>query len=64
MFSLSLRIPLVDGIFLVKKFVSVIYSCVTPSTTLLIHAVQFNARSACDASMIQCLHHACIYIFS
>ena len=28
-----------------------IYSCVTLSTTLLIRAVQFNARSACDASM-------------
>ena len=48
--------PLIDGIFLVQKMC--IYSCVTLSTTLLIHAVQFNARSACDASM---LHHVCIH---
>ena len=27
-----------------------ICSCVTLSTTLLMRAVQFNARSACDAS--------------
>ena len=36
-----------------------IYSCVTLSTTLLIRAVQFNARSACDASMFT----SCIYNF-
>ena len=36
-----------------------IYSCVTLSTTLLIRAVQFNAQSACDASMFT----SCIYIF-
>ena len=53
----TLGSPLVDGIFLVQKMC--IYSCVTLSTTLLIHAVQFNARSACDAS---CLH--LVYIFS
>ena len=35
-----------------------IYSCVTLSTTLLIHAVPFNERSACDASMFT----SCIYI--
>ena len=46
---LPLGSPLVDGIFLVQKMC--IYSCVTLSTTLLIRAVQFNARSACDASM-------------
>ena len=49
--------PLVDGIFLVQKMC--IYSCVTLSTTLLIRAVQSNARSACDASMFT----SCIYIF-
>ena len=54
---LSLGSPLVDGIFLVQKMC--IYSCVTLSTTLLIRAVQFNARSACDASMFT----SCIYIF-
>ena len=53
----SLGSPLVDGIFLVQKMC--IYSCVTLSTTLLIRAVQFNARSACDASMFT----SCIYIF-
>ena len=52
---LSLGSPLVDGIFLVQKMC--IYSCVTLSTTLLIRAVQFNARSACDASMFT----SCIY---
>ena len=36
-----------------------IYSCVTLSTTLLIRAVQFNARSACDAPMFT----SCIYIY-
>ena len=36
-----------------------IYSCVTLSTTLLIRAVQFNARSDCDPSMFT----SCIYIF-
>ena len=45
----SLGSPIIDGIFLVQKMC--IYSCVTLSTTLLIRAVQFNARSACDASM-------------
>ena len=40
----TLGSPLIDGIFLVQKMC--IYSCVTLSTTLLIHAVQFNARSA------------------
>ena len=30
------------------------------STTLLIRAVQFNARSACDASMLKYMHQ--IYI--
>ena len=49
--------PLVDGIFLVQKMC--IYSCVTLSTTLLIRAVQFNARSARDASMFT----SYIYIF-
>ena len=34
-------------IFLVQKMC--IYSCVTLSTTLLMLADQFNARSACDA---------------
>ena len=49
--------PLIDGIFLVQKMC--IYSCViTLSTTLLMRAVQFNARSACDASMFT----SCIYI--
>ena len=40
----TLGSPLIDGTFLVQKMC--IYSCVTLSTTLLIHAVQFNARSA------------------
>ena len=53
----SLGSPRVDGIFLVQKMC--IYSCVTLSTTLLIRAVQFNVRSACDASMLT----SCIYIF-
>ena len=52
----TLGSPLVDGIFLVQKVC--IYSCVTLSSTLLIRAVQFNARSACDASMFT----SCIYI--
>ena len=37
--------PLIDGIFLVQKMC--ICSCVTLSTTLLMRAVQFKARSAC-----------------
>ena len=53
----SLGSPLIDGIFLVEKMC--IYSCVTLSTTLLMCAVQFNAQSACDASMFT----SCIYIF-
>ena len=53
----TLGSPLVDGIFLVQKMC--VYPCVTLSTTLLIRAVQFNARSACDASMFT----SCIYIF-
>ena len=56
-FRKTLGSPLIDGIFLVQKMC--IYSCVTLSTTLLIHAFQFNARSACDASMFT----SCIYIF-
>ena len=44
----TLGSPLIDGIFLVQKMC--ICSCVTLSTTLLMRAVQFNARSACDAS--------------
>ena len=59
--SKNLRIgigsPLIDGIFLVQKMC--ICSCVTLSTTLLMRAVQFNARSACDASTFT----SCIYIF-
>ena len=55
--TIILGSPLVDGIFLVQKMC--IYSCVTLSTTLLISAVQFNVRSACDASMFT----SCIYIF-
>ena len=35
-----------------------ICSCVTLSTTLLMRAVQFNARSACDAPTFT----SCIYI--
>ena len=46
--SLCLGSPLIDGIFLVQKMC--IYFCVTLSTILLMRAVQFNARSACDAS--------------
>ena len=46
---ISMGSPLIDGIFLVQKMC--IYSCVTLSTTLLMRAVPFNARSACDASM-------------
>ena len=46
--TFSLGSPLIDGIFLVQKMC--ICSCVTLSTTLLMRAVQFNARSACDAS--------------
>ena len=53
----TLGSPLIDGIFLVQKMC--IYSRVTLSTTLLIRPVQFNARSACDASMFT----SCIYIF-
>ena len=53
----SLGSPLIDGIFLVQKMC--ICSCVTLSTTLLMRAVQFNARSACDASTFT----SCIYIF-
>ena len=56
-FARSLGSPLDDGIFLVQKMC--IYSCVTLSTTLLIRAVQFNARSASDATMFT----SCIYIF-
>ena len=44
----TLGSPLINGIFLVQKMC--IYSCVTLSTTLLMRAVQFNERSACDAS--------------
>ena len=44
----TLGSSLIDGIFLVQKMC--ICSCVTLSTTLLMRAVQFNARSACDAS--------------
>ena len=54
---LTLGSPLIDGIFLVQKMC--ICSCVTLSTTLLMRAVQFNARSACDASTFK----SCIYIF-
>ena len=54
---MNLGSPLIDGIFLVQKMC--ICSCVTLSTTLLMRAVQFNARSACDASMFT----SCIYIF-
>ena len=56
----ALGSPLIDGIFLVQKMC--IYSCVTLSTTLLIRAVQFNARSACDASMFTSLS-SIIYIW-
>ena len=49
--------PLIDGIFLVQKMC--IYSCVTLFTTLLMRTVQFNVRSACDASMFT----SCLYIF-
>ena len=45
----TLGSPLIDGIFLIQKMC--IYSCVALSTTLLMRAVRFNARSACDASM-------------
>ena len=55
--DLGLGSPLIDGIFLVQK--KCIYSCVTLSTTLLMRAVQFNARSTCDSSMFT----SCIYIF-
>ena len=44
----TLGSPLINGIFLVQKMC--IYSCVTLSTTSLMRAVQFNERSACDAS--------------
>ena len=50
----SLGSPLIDGIFLVQKMC--ICSCVTLSTTLLMRAVQFNARSACDASTFTSYH--------
>ena len=48
--ALDLGSPLIDGIFLVQKMC--ICSCVTLSTTLLMRAVQFKARSACDASRL------------
>ena len=54
--NIILGSPLIDGIFLVQKMC--ICSCVTLSTTLLMRAVQFNARSACDASTFT----SCIYI--
>ena len=54
---ITLGSPLIDGIFLVQKMC--ICSCVTLSTTLLMRAVQFNARSACDAPTFT----SCIYIF-
>ena len=58
---LALGSPLIDGIFLVQKMC--ICSCVTLSTTLLMRAVQFNARSACDASTFtSCIYIICIYI--
>ena len=50
---LILGSPLIDGTFLVQKMC--ICSCVTLSTTLLMRAIQFNAPSACDASMFTSL---------
>ena len=58
----TLGSPLIDGIFLVQKMC--ICSCVTLSTTLLMRAVQFNARSACDTSTFtSCIYILYIYIY-
>ena len=46
----TLGSPLINDISLVQKMC--IYSCVTLSTTLLMRAVQFYARSACDARKV------------
>ena len=49
----SLGSPLIDGIFLVQKMC--IYSCVTLSTTLLIHTVQAS-QADCALNWTACIN--------